>query len=241
MKSTNQRNFNLTFPIIKIPKEAENYFNLFNSANSAINTAVASPLLAMRTLISAINAPALFAVNATQRVNLLNNQFNLLHKTLGTLVSPGSKQVYQNLAGSLISSMVLASAFPLETDSVSSAISLSLIGVISSAFRIFMADLDSLSTLTGGSPLSFIPDATSIIALSELISLGVSSLLIIALSAKQERSIITESDTNIILLTHRFYGLDNNDNNINELLINNSLGLNSLLQIRKGTKIIYYI
>lgn len=241
MKQTNRKNYNLTVPVITIPEEAENYFNLFNKANSAVNTATASPLLAMRTVVSMINAPALFAISATNRIGLLNRQFVELRKTVSGLANPSSKQIYQNLGGTIISSMVLASTLPLPDEFVNSSKSLQLIDQISAAFDDFMTDLDSLQTANGGSPGSFIPDATSIIQLNQLINLGISNLFTIALSSKNERSVICEADTNIIILTHRFYGLDANDNNINELIANNNLGLNGLLQIKKATKIVYYI
>ena len=98
---------------------------------------------------------------------------------------------------------------------------------------------DLLQTLNGGSLASYIPTADSIITLSGLISYTLSNLYIIALNSETEKSIIVEKDTNALLLTHRFYGLSN-DENLNKLFSNNNWGLNHILQIKKGTKVIYY-
>lgn len=241
IKEKNKESFKLTVPILKMPKEIEKYFNIFNQANSAVNNATASPLLAIRTTIAMISAPALFTINVTNRINLLKSQFDLLGATLVGITSPASKQIYQNLAGSALSSMCLASANPLSGDFSNSKKVLELITPIIDSYNQYLLNLDMLQTINGGAPDSFIPDADSLNQLSELLNLSISNLFSIALTSKMERSIITESDTNIIILTHRFYGLDQQDNNMNELIEENEIGLSELLQIKKGRKIVYYI
>ncbi len=237
----NARAYKLTVPIITIPKEVNTYNNLFNIANAAVNTATASPLLAMRTTIAMLTAPAKFTISVANRINLLNLQFLNLRSTVSGLINPASKQIYQNLAGSIISSMCLASSLPLPGDFNNSNKSLIIIDTIVQAYNNYMVDLDLLQTSNGGTPSSFIPNAESIIQLTQILNLAVSNLFSISLSSKNERSIIAEGDTNIIILTHRFYGLDNNDNNMNELIVNNNIGLFELMQIKKGRKILYYI
>lgn len=241
MQLVNTRNFKLTIPLLTIPSEVDKYFNLFSIASNAINTAIASPLLAMRTTIAIITAPAKFTISVTQRINLLNQQFNNLRQTVSGLVNPASKQIYQNLAGSIISSMCLTSSLPGSEDFTNSEKSLTIVETIVTTYNNYVADLDLLQTLNGGTPNSFIPNADSLIALNQLLNLAISNLFIISLSSRNERSIITEGDTNIIVLTHRFYGLDNADKNIDEFMVNNKIGLNEILQIKKGRKIVYYI
>lgn len=241
MLETNKRNYNFTVPIIKLPAEVESYFNLFNKANGAVNTATASPLLAMRTMIAMISAPALFVIGVTQRLDLLNRQFESLRQNISGLVNPSSKQIYQNLGGSIISTMCLATSLPLEGDFSNNYRSTQTINNILKTYNQYLIDLDLLQTLNGGNINSFIPNANGLIGLSQLVNLTISNIFTISFLSKIERFIITEYDTNIIVLAHRFYGLDADDFNINELIVNNQLGLNSLLQIKKGTKIIYYI
>jgi hypothetical protein len=67
------------------------------------------------------------------------------------------------------------------------------------------------------------------------------NLYAIGLNAKQERTYITTEDSDFITLAHKFYGLDFDDNTIDELIENNNLGLNGILNIDKGTEILYYI
>lgn len=241
LKANNTSNYNLTVPIIQIPDEVEKYFNLFNTAQSAVNTATASPLLAMRTTIAMLTEPASFAISVTQRIGLLTSTFNTFRATLSGLLSPASKQIYQNLAGSVISSMCLAASLPLDGDFSNNKKVYDLITAVTTPYNQYIADLDALQTLTGGSPTSFVPNADSLIALNTLMNTTISSLFRIALTSKVERSIICENDTNMIILTHRFYGLDSFDNNIAELIEENGIGLTELIQVKKGRKIVYYI
>lgn len=241
MTLTNNKCYKLTMPLLTIPKEVNEYNNLFNKANSAVNVATAGPLLAMRTTIAMLTAPARFTISVTNRIDLLNRQFQTLQQTVNGLLNPASKQIYQNLAGSIVSSMCFASSIPLVGDFTDSQRSLDIVDTIVEVYNEYVATLDLLQTANGGTPSSFIPNADALIALNQLLNLAISNLFIISLSSRNERSITTEADTNIIVLTHRFYGLDNSDTNMNEMIVNNRIGLNELLQIKKGRKIVYYI
>ena len=101
--------------------------------------------------------------------------------------------------------------------------------------------MDSIQSANGGSPDSFIPYADTFIALSQLANNVISNLFQIALLGKRERSILLDKDTNLIVLTHKLYGLDEFDNNMDQLMVNNNWGFNQLIQIKKNTIVKYYI
>lgn len=84
-------------------------------------------------------------------------------------------------------------------------------------------------------------DPSVLTKLNQLVNITLPNLLNIALDARSERYIITNKDTNAILLTHQLYGLDDNDANLEELIENNQLAMDELIQINKGRKIIYYV
>jgi len=240
-KKNLKKNFNLSVPVIKIPEQFEQYNNAFNQANSFVNTATASPLLAIRYTMNAISMPAQFTSNVKERVSLLSDQFDSLRLSVSSLVKPSSKEFFTAQAGTMLSSMCLAASLPLEADYLYGTKVLEIMDQISDNYRLLQDDLDTLQTTNGGSPDSFVPDPDSLNALNQLINLTVSSLYEIALGAKKERVIYAESDTNLILLTHRFYGLDDEDKNLQELQENNNFSFDQLLQIKKGSKIVYYI
>lgn len=238
--------YNSGIPIISIPADAQNYYNLFRVANSAATNLLTSPLIAMQATQALINAPANFTTSVKAKVNLLSVQFNALRSNFTGLnpktpASPFQKQVYQMNATSNLSAQCVAAATPASTDYSNMAQALYIINIIINNYNQFIVDLDGIQTNNGGAPSSFIPDANSIIALNQLVNYTVSVLFQIALQAKQERSIILTVDSNVILLTHQLYGLDEFDANIDALIVNNGWGLNQLLEVKKGTKVLYYI
>lgn len=241
LKENNKKWYEKGVKILSVPEEFEQFTNAFNQANTFIDSAVATPLQMMRATQSMISQPALFTANVKNRLTQLSDQFNTLRDNIVGIFDVSSKKIYQNHAGTCLSAMCLASATPLETDYRNSKQVFEIADIIINAMDAYMADLDSLQTDNGGELNSFIPDASSIIALNNLFNMTVSSLYNIGLNARSERSIIIETDTNLIVLTHRLYSLDLFDRNIQELMDNNELGLNGILQIKKNTKIIYYI
>ncbi len=220
---------------------AEEYFNLFNDANSAILDATAEPLLAIRSMNALISAPGLFNTSVKSRIALLTDQFNRLSVSIGTIIEASKKKIYESNAGVIISTMALTVANPIEGDFANRPEVISRIDEILAVYNAYIVNLDQLQTDDGGNPDSFIPDHTSLIGLEDIINFAVSNLFDIALNTSQERIIIVEKDSNVILLTHRIYGLDPDDSFIDQLIDNNNIGINELIQIKKNRRIKYYI
>jgi hypothetical protein len=238
----NKRNFNVAIPIIKLPKEFEEYNQLFNQANAAVNNALAYPKTAITLTLAFITKPAMFTSNLQTRINTLQQQFENLRVNVNGLTSVSSKQFYQTFAGGVVAAILFGSSLPLIAGDVITANQvLAIIDQVTGIYSNYRTDLDSIQSPNGGNPSYFIPDANSQITLNDLFNQAISNLFRIALTSKQQRTLLVECDTNIILLTHRLYGLDPFDNNINELMAENNLGLNSILQIKKNTPISYYI
>lgn len=221
--------------------EAEAYLNLFNSANAAILDATAEPLAAITKTQLLISAPSKFKISAQTRVNLFVDQFEGLNDVVSTIVTRSEKKIFENNAGTLLAAMAVSAATPMPGNYGSRGTVLSVIDLLLANYNLYLVSLDSLQSANGGNVDSYVADAETITRLDALIKYTVSSLFAIALNARQERSIYLEDDSNIILLAHRFYGLDSEDESITELIANNNIGLSEMLGIRKGRKIIYYV
>jgi hypothetical protein len=244
MRSTNAKLYREGSKLPLLSEESEAYFNSFNAANAAILNATSEPLQAIRTIQSVINAPSLFKSSVKDRTGLLYSQFSMLGLSVETATKRPTKMIYEAQAITLISSMCLAAATPLESDYKNRNDVLSIIDLLAGdagVYPIFLSTVDDLQSDNGGDVDSYVPDAASMIALNRLFNFTISSLFKIALGSRQERSFICTEDTNIILLTHRFYGLDPEDVNMDDIMINNNIGLNELLQVRQGRKIVYYV
>lgn len=241
MARNNQTLYSAGAKVVKNDIDAEAYFNAFNTANSAIINATAEPLAAIRTIQSVITYPALFKNAVRERIALFTSQMNSLRLTLSGIADRNQKKLFENNAGSLIAAVSLASANPIDGDYGNRSNVIASISPLVSMYNQYIVDLDSLQSTNGGSIDSYIPDADSLIRLNELVNFTIANLFDIALGAKQERSIMLEEDSNIIILAHRLYGLTPDDKTIEDIINQNNLGINSILQIRKGERIIYYV
>ncbi len=84
------------------------------------------------------------------------------------------------------------------------------------------------------------PDANLQTELNDLVLDTISNLQAMAFETKQERVIYLEKDSNLILLTHRYLGLDENDENMETLRQLNNIKNHEVLLIRKGREIKFY-
>lgn len=219
--------------------DAEEYFNAFNEANTAILDATDFPLESITKMQSIINQPFQFADSVKNRVNMLVSQFNRLRESVETITGRNDKKIYENNAGVSISTIAITAVT--NPDYTNRNQVLEIIDILNDAYDNYIEDIDSLQSDNGGDPESYIPDATSLRALNDIVNFTLSNLYDIALDSKQERTVILEEDSNVILLAHRFYGLQADDSTIDQLINNNEIGINELLGIRKGRRIIFYI
>lgn len=241
MSQNNQIAFNKGVPIIQQAVDYEEYLNAFNNATTFINSAAATPLLAMRGLINVITLPQRFQADVADRIRVLIDTFNALRANLFGVVSVGAKQIYAAEQASIILAVCQAAATPLPNNFSLNTDVYYTIDQITAVYDNFLTDMDSLQSSNASSPLSFVVDAELINNLDQLVNVTISNLFNIALNARQERFIITEKDTNLIILTHLLYGLDDQDANLNEMIDNNDIAMDEFIQIEKGRKIIYYV
>ncbi len=227
--------------------EFETYTNAFNTASSYITTATADPIQMMRSVMHVITLPSEFNIDVRTRIGVLVDTFNQLRQNLFGLLAVSSKQLFQNKQGATIAAMCNAAGTPLSTDFKNAGDVIQVIEELISARRRFIQDLDNLSNINASSPNSFIPNFDALQSLGELINTTISALYNLSLSARSERSLVCEKDTNWIILAHRLYGLDANDQNITDLIAQNQDPqivenfYDELIQIRKGRKIVYYL
>jgi hypothetical protein len=239
--ASNKKMYKLGVPIIQIPDEFQAYTNLFNTAQAAAVNALSTPIVFMRSITTLINYPSLMTLSVKARFNQLLKQWDVLTSTVEGLFYPSSKKIFQIQGAMNIAAMCYTSVTPLTGNYTNQKEVLNIIKKLTTVYNSYLEKLDEIQTANGGSPLSFIPSYALMFELQTLVMQTISSLFEIALTAKTERRIFADTDTNVIILTKKLYGLDPDDNNINELIANNGWGMNKLLQIKKGTEVVYYV
>lgn len=238
--------YDLGLPSIKLDIDAENYFNAFNAANSAILNLAADIAANIAFVQALINEPLQFVNSIKIRIQTLVNQFNSLRTAIFNLSATSSpnynsrtKAGDEHNRGMIISAMAVASVT--EMDYITREDVVATVESIVDTYNQYILDLDTFQSSNGGSTSSYIPDADSLIALGDLVDFAVSSLFTVALNSKQGRILYCEKDTNLINLAHRLYGLTIDDSTLESLAATNNIGLLELLQIKKGRKIIWFV
>lgn len=224
-----------------LPEQFEQFTNIFNTASTYIDTATATPLLMMRAVMGVITAPSQFLISAQTRVKLLQDTMDSLRANILGFITVSSKQLFQNKSGACMGALCVATGTPLGADYANATTILEVIDILSARRAQYIADLDSLQSDNGGNTTSFIPDASALIAVNDLVNVTIAALYSLSLSARSERSIVCETETNWIVLAHRLYGLDNTDVNINSLIDQNQSTREEYLQLEKGRRVVYYV
>lgn len=218
--------------------DAETYFNLFNEANNALFVAQDNPIQSIIATQRFILAPANFIQSTRTRQNILTRQFLELLNFLPRILKRSEKMIFQSNGGTLISAKALALSNP---DFKTGIEVLNYAQILHSDLNTYLNSIESLQTDNAGELDSYIPSYEPIRELTDLVNYTVVNLINIAVNSRTERSIILNYDTNAIELTHRLYGLDADDNNLNELIEQNDLSFDMLLIIPQNKKIVYYV
>ncbi len=222
--------------IIKTGDELKSFKTLVSNAYIEIINTTGTGLSVMRAMLALINYPATIAQTVNSRFVALKEAFDAIIDSFS-----GNKNQFETIGGGIITGMFAASTINIENDYEIRANIIDQQNKIIDVYNTYMSFIDSLQTDRADSNDSYAPCFNCINKLSSLLGLTVANLFEIAFGAKQEREYVLDKDNNVITLAHKFYGLDDQDQNIDLFIRTNNIGLNELLNIRKGRKIIYYV
>jgi len=228
--------------------DGKEFSKRYNDAKSKIGNSTNFAVDAIRAIQLMISGVAFFSQCLGSRVTILKRN-NISHRSifLGNATSlqnlPLShKYLFQSIGGTILTALVLSAAKIFCTGDYSSRIRVvRMIDDIQAMYDQYIFDLDDMQTGSGGDVDDFVADGNIILNLNNLVNFTMGNLFNLALDAKQERILVLEDDSDFVTLTHRLYGLKQDDSTIEELIRNNELGLNAMLVIPKGTEIKYYI
>jgi hypothetical protein len=219
--------------------ESYNIFvNFYSEANSAVLEATNEPLNAFMKVQNFINSFANLVLTVDTRVSALKSIFDGLSTAL---TSKSEKITFENNAGLLISALAISAATPLSGNYLNRPQVVTMIDVLYLYYNNYLTTLDSFQDDNNSDPDSYVPDAASQLKLNLVVNFTIASLFTIALGAAQERIVYLTESSNVINLTHKYIGLDQDDVNLEKFVNNNKIGINEFLNVQKGRKIVYYI
>ena len=230
-----------TDSIIQEEEEKVSFRNKVLEAERNVNNLITEPLAALRSVQEVINFPSTVTGEVRTRVGQLIEQFDRVITSLGNLTGLSrNNKVYAETSGStFVSASAIASIT--NPDFETRAQIQEERERIIDFYNNYIDTLDQLQTESQTQEDSYAPNPDVITGVQEVVFFTLANLDEIALEAQQEHVIITEADTNAIILTHRVYGLDEDDENLDRFIRTNNIGLKEILNIPKDREIVYYV
>lgn len=181
-------------------------------------------------------------VNVFQKVAALSNLFNLVISEFSFKGITDFNRYYVEVAGSsILSTMALVGLNPGKNDYISRNDVLRLSTQLDSLYTIYAGKLDLFESGKNNKNNNFNSSFKIQSKLNFIVKKTLYDLFSISFKFKQERVVELFHDSNLILLTHKYLGLDEKDENLDLFREINGIKNEKLFTVKKGSKIIYLI
>lgn len=213
-----------------------NFQNALNSGLKAIDNLLEAPLNAIQTIQNFLDLPATYEQAIEGRIASYENIYYRLKTSIATLAD---KKYFESMGASTIASMSMVAVNPIVGDYVLVSDVEKMTARIAKIHKDYVDTLGDLKVSVYDVNNTYSPDASVQSELNSLVNYAIANLYLMSFETKRERIVITDKKTNVILLVHRYLGLDDDDENIDTFVKTNNLKLNQLFSIEKGTEIRY--
>jgi len=221
--------------------DPDSYNDYTNKIKTAIKTAdnlVTDAETALRNVQSVINAPAEFYTSVKEKINSYVESYYVLKSLVNGLFD---KYFFESQASSILAGMCLSAVNPGDDDYIVRDDIESVNDIINSIYNDYLSTLDTAQVSIYDINNSWTPSSFIQSSLLSLITFTSNSLFLLSFDARQEREYELTQDSNLILLTHRFVGLDASDENIESFRRINNIKNDELFRVKKGRVIKYFV
>lgn len=217
------------------------YKTLVNKALSDVNNVISKPINAINSAHSLLLLPSLYEKSVKSRISALKESFNKVLDTLTENDTKNTKTYFESEAAVNIGAICQCTTNPLDTDYITKSDIESINTDIIDTYNLYLDTLDNSQVELSDVDNSFHANALVQSQLYDLVTETTGNLFSLAFSAKQERTVEVDRNTNIILLTHKYLGLDVKDENIEQFRQLNDIKNDELLLIKKGRTIKFFV
>ena len=210
--------------------------NALNKGLKAIDNLLEEPLAAIESIQKFLDLPSRYEKAVEGRVASYLGTYERLKYSIDSLID---KKYFESIGASTIASMADAMVNPLFDDYVLIADIEKMYTKLNDTYEDYKKVLDQNKVSVYDIKNNWNPDATVQQELNDLVVFTLANLYRLTFVAKRERVIYTTKKTNAILLVHRYVGLDNLDEHLENFISRNNIRLNELFTIQKGRKIVY--
>jgi len=217
----------------------------FNNYNAAINKSLISasnlisePFQAYQDFQDLISTPAFFISTVDEKINSYVESYQILAQSIESLFS---KYFFESNGASILAGMCLSAINGTDNDFVTRNDIINVNNQINTIYEEYLETLDNNQVSIYEINDSWNANINIQNDLLDLITFTSNSLFLLSFNARQEREFELLKDSNLIVLTHRFVGLDVDDKNIDKFREINNIKNNELYKIKKGRTIKYFV
>lgn len=208
--------------------------NTLNEGLKAIDGLLENPLNAIQTVQNFLDLPSTYEQAIKGRIASYEKIYWRLKESLETVAD---KKYYESMAGTVLALISVVSITPITGDYILVSDVENVVKRLQDLYDDYQKTLDEISISVYDINKSYSPDANAQTELNSLINYVIANLFVISFEAKRERIVVLTKDSNIILLVHRYVGLDANDENIDTFKKTNNIFFNEIFTIKKGREI----
>ena len=215
------------------------YRALKNKALGDLNLLIQETEVAISTAQLVLSEPANFIRNIRSKIDSIKSAYEEIKKTINP-ENRQSKYYFETQAAALLGNLAKSSVNPLPNDYIVRSDIESVNSEMLNLYNDYLTTIDANQIPLENINDEYSPDIDLQSSLIDLVTYTSQSLFVLSFDARQERSIILDKDSNLIVLTHRFLGLAS-DENLETFKRINNMGLSETYRIKKGRLITYYI
>lgn len=231
---------NLSYSKLLTDVNYNEYQEILSSNFSSIDKMLTDPSSLIKDISKLIETPSDFLQSVEFRVGLIENLYNSM-KSIIKFSNKNEKSFFEIFGASLISSACVITFSPKKNDYVSKKEIEKISSKINLIYEDYLLIMDSVQSSIENVSNAFSTNFSSQSVLSEIVNKTLYNLFDFAFKAKQERTVEIEKDSNLIILTHKYLGLDENDENIEIFRKMNNISNRNVFGVKKGTVIKYLV
>lgn len=226
-----------SFEKVQTNETYSEYLNLLSDAQKSSDKLRVDASDAILKTQGLINAPSTYDVAVLPRVNSYKTMFENLNTIFSSIFDKAS---YETQGSTCIASVCEAAVnYQEETDFQVTTDVDYVVSTIVDMYNNYVNNIDNATVSGEVTNVNWQPSPDLQVQLNQLVIYTLAQIYQLAFDAMKERIVYLNKDSNIILLTHKYYGIAS-DENIENFCLINGIKLSERFKLKKGRKIKYY-
>jgi hypothetical protein len=240
LKSSIDLFYNDFVSFISDSSERAGFDNLKNDALRKVENVFTDAGATIDALTAMVDYPFVVSHSVQDKLGIFQRSLSRFTNKVKNILGFNTSVYHSVYGSSILSAMCRTSVNPQANDYKTRSQVVEAISIISNTYYDFIAEVDRRTVDNAQVSGNFAPDSLMLDDLYKLVVKTTADLIDISQDSQIEREFAIQEDTDIIKLTHRFYGLDEDDNNIKSIVELNDFKGNDYIYLKKG-RIIKYL